>query len=201
MITQPITEEIRREALQTAEERDKVAKKKGRPNGAFHKPYTSIEINWQGAIAEVILQKEYPHLKLSQPLVVDSENTLESDFIYRDLEMEVKCNRFYGDVFGHPYPAYEAYFINVHCFEKKKHLFNVIVCCGINEAPKIATFFYIFGSVAKQDVPNYRIVTEHHGQKLSSPTFPVPLKDLKPPESFEPFIPRLEKFMFLKRRE
>ena len=187
MFTKTITEEIRQRALVVAQQRDDVAKKTGRPEGLFTKKYGSIEINWQGAIAEVILQKEYPRLKLSQPLVVYSENTLESDFIYRDLKMEVKCNRFYK--------TYEAYFINVHCYEKKKHLFNTIVCCGINEAPKVATLFDIFGWVSKQDVPNYSIVTEHHGKKLSSPAFPVPLKDLRPHESLDPFAAYLEKFM------
>ncbi len=95
MKTFDLTEAVTFKARAIAHERNRIAQKVNRVEGKFHPEYTPMEINWQGAIAEVLLAELYPDLELSQPYVVESSNTRESDFIYKEQGIEVKCNRFY----------------------------------------------------------------------------------------------------------
>ncbi len=125
-----------------------------------------MEINWQGAIAEVLLAELYPDLELSQPYVVESSNTRESDFIYKEQGIEVKCNRFYR--------IYPRYFVNKERFNKKRDLASFLIACAINEEPLKATKFYLFGYIQTSKIPEYPVETRH-----SSPAYSIPIKDFQ----------------------
>ncbi|GAG97253.1 unnamed protein product, partial [marine sediment metagenome] len=131
-----LDDSVKREAFLIAEGRQEVADKIKRPEGKFG-PYTPLETNWQGAIAEVFLKRMFPSLLLSQPYVVESDETTECDFLFEEEGIEVKCNRFHS--------IYPVFFINETRFLKKFDHTRKVVCCAINDSPSKASKFYIFG--------------------------------------------------------
>jgi hypothetical protein len=169
MKTYFIPESIRQRAYDIATQRDAVAKDHGRIDGKFHDDYSSLEVNWQGMIAELLIQQHYPVLDCAQPFVIDDANTLAGDFTYESLYMEVKCNRFYT--------LYPQYFINVDRFHKKRHLITHVICTAINEAPSNATEWHVFGGISVERVTQHPIIDEY-----SSPAYAVPI------EAFTPFM-------------
>ena len=167
MKTIMLTDDVKLDAKLVAEARNFAAKDIERAEGKFHKGYTPLEVNWQGAIAEVQLAKLYPHLKLSQPYVVYDGDTRESDFIYQEHGIEVKCNRFYR--------LYPHFFINQQRFDKKRDLAEYLIACAINSSPERAISFYLFGYLESEEVVTYPVRKEY-----SSPAYAVPTRAFKP---------------------
>lgn len=162
-----ITSTQREKAYEVACGRNRTNRRYDRPDAKFSN-YDSIETDWQGAIAEVILKETFPFLENSQPFVVNSLNTKNTDFKFRDMGIEVKCCRI-----PHIHPDFR-FFVNVQKFIKVKSLIKYVICCGINDAPKTATKFYVFGWVEGKDVDKYPVNT-----KCVSPAFAIPIRDMK----------------------
>lgn len=161
-----ITPTIKATAYNIALKRDTVAKNHNRTDGKFCEEYSDLEVNWQGAIAEVILKQKYPFFIDAQDPVVYSTDTMQTDFVCDELRLEVKCNRFSK---MHP-----VFFVNQALYHKKGHLFDKLICCGINNTPKDASEFYLFGWINKIEIPKFPLETG-----FNAPAYAVPLDKIE----------------------
>ncbi len=127
----------------------------------FHRNYTPLNVNWQGAIAEVQLAKLFPELKSD---IVYNSDMRESSFIYEGKEIEVQCNIFYR--------MYPFFFINKERFDKKKESARFLIACGINAEPEKAAFFYLFGYLESKKIIEYPVNSKYD-------VYSVPIKDFE----------------------
>lgn len=168
----PISEDVRCEARTIALSRNKTNRLYNRPDAKFTSHYTSIEADFQGAIAEVYIKRTFPALSLGQPFVVNSTNTSSADFFFKDMGIEVKCARFYS--------MYRSFFVNVDNWLKQKEWVKVLVCCAIDDAPDRAKWFYILGWIEYKSIS--RCVVR---RDIQTPAYSVPITNLHSMSSLE----------------
>lgn len=168
----PLPRYIVEKAYYIALQRNSIAKASGRPNGRdlwHYQPgegYGDLEINWQGAIGELMVYCIVPPLALAQPVVISGIDTFNTDFTTPSgKKVEVKCNRFLGD--------YPRFFVNRHIFDKKPC--DYLLCTCINDHPSKATVFTILGYLEAAKVRAYPLE-----ERYASPAYSVPVGDINP---------------------
>lgn len=157
MIEIPITFTQREKAHQVALGRNGTNRQLQRPDAKYSR-YDSVETDWQGALAEIVLLDKYPQLKTAQPLIVKSLNTRNTDFKLRDAGIEVKCCRFNRQ-------SPRVFFLNLKYYQNVKPYAKFFIFCGIDDSPQYAQSLFIFGYIEKEQVEsysiNYDILSQH----------------------------------------
>lgn len=130
--------------------------------------FPQIRRDWQGAIGELIMVREYPWLTPE----TDEANFVGSiDFSVNGLKIDLKTQYF---------PVlYPRYLFNVSQVRKREGV-EILIATGIDDDPSIASKFYEFGYISRDTLTSYPVVEESPSGKSLDPAYDVPLDAFKP---------------------
>ena len=137
---------------------------------SYFEAYTNFERNFQGAIAEVYIQRLYPQLRLSNPYILPQRDVTDADFIYEDLGIELKCRRIRRGL-----PPF-GFFKNVDEHNSKGHLAKILIGTAINGPPDRAQYFRLFGWIPTVEIHECRIYTSEDSPGIISPAYGIPFE-------------------------
>jgi hypothetical protein len=172
-ITEELREQARKLGLELVEE---IKKRKGQ--SMFPHPEGQLVANWQGALAEIIIQQNYPQLNLFHPSVAYSEDCKEADFYYGNMKYELKCNR-WGD------KLFDTFHVNVDRFLRSPD-YKILICSTINGHPADATELSVRGWIERCYINTYPKISARYSLVYDVPVsiladietlFPVPLNE------------------------